>query len=216
MKIGSLCIKKQYHVSASIYGFFIIMILSPTLVFGQLTARGLGMGGAYTALARGVHAPEWNPANLGLPDNPKFSMSIFAIGTAINNNSFSLGDYNKYFTMEKWNSNDIQEILDHIRAGGKWKADSIGTIHNSNEFYGFNNTPARYEIVESERFKKGEPVLVWDGLSGEHNPSIKVFSHMDGDYYMCFNCNKTEGETTPWMYCKPYVNPYEQEGMNNE
>jgi len=91
-----------------------------------MTARGLGMGGAYTALARGVHAPMWNPANLGLPDNPKFSMTFISVGAGVWNNSFTKEMYDKYLvngTKDEdgniiWTQQDIEDILNHIPDGG--------------------------------------------------------------------------------------------------
>jgi hypothetical protein len=37
-----------------------------------------GLGGAFTARAQGYNAVYWNPANLAMPDNPGFSLSIGA------------------------------------------------------------------------------------------------------------------------------------------
>jgi hypothetical protein len=76
----------------------IILCYAPT-AFAQIetsNARSLAMGGAYTAAARGIEAAYWNPANLGLRDNPSFSMSLLSIGAAISNNSFSKNDYDLY------------------------------------------------------------------------------------------------------------------------
>jgi hypothetical protein len=39
-------------------------------------AAAAGMGDAYGAIARGARAPLWNPANLGLPKNPGFSLFL--------------------------------------------------------------------------------------------------------------------------------------------
>ena len=38
--------------------------------------RALGMGGNFTALARGFAVGAWNPALLGMSDNPGFSIAI--------------------------------------------------------------------------------------------------------------------------------------------
>ena len=75
------------------------------------------MGGAYTALARGVHAPAWNPANLGLPDNPHFSMTFISAGAGVWNNSFSKSLYDRY-NGAHLSSQDIDDILNHIPDGG--------------------------------------------------------------------------------------------------
>jgi hypothetical protein len=44
------------------------------------SAPAFGMGGNYTALARGYDAVAWNPALLGLSDNPTFSFTLAAAG----------------------------------------------------------------------------------------------------------------------------------------
>jgi len=75
------------------------------------------MGGAYTALARGVHAPAWNPANLGLPDNPRYSVTFVSAGAGVWNNSITKSMYDKY-NGAHLSSADIEDILDHIPAGG--------------------------------------------------------------------------------------------------
>jgi hypothetical protein len=54
------------------------------------------MGGAYTAAARGLEAPYWNPANLGLSDGGRYSIGFFGAGVGLKNNSLTLAEYNKY------------------------------------------------------------------------------------------------------------------------
>jgi hypothetical protein len=50
---------------------------------GNASTAATGMGGAFTALARGYNAVYWNPANLAMPGNPGFSLTFGAIdGTA--------------------------------------------------------------------------------------------------------------------------------------
>ncbi|MBI4408497.1 MAG: conjugal transfer protein TraF, partial [Gemmatimonadetes bacterium] len=47
------------------------------------SARALGLGDNYAALARGYAAVAWNPANLGMPGNPSFSIALLPLrGTA--------------------------------------------------------------------------------------------------------------------------------------
>lgn len=43
------------------------------------SAAALGMGDNYTAAARGYNAVAWNPAVLGLADNPPFSFTLLAL-----------------------------------------------------------------------------------------------------------------------------------------
>jgi hypothetical protein len=96
----------------------------PDRAAAQLSARPLGMGLAYTALARGIHAADWNPANLGLPDNPGFSLSIVSVGAGVGNNSFSIDDYNRFATDPYWDSSEISGILSAIPKGG-FGADAV-------------------------------------------------------------------------------------------
>lgn len=68
--------------------------------YGDSTPRAAGLAGSYTALARGTEAIYWNPANLALSGSPKWSMPnalpIGAFNAVLENNSFSVADYNKY------------------------------------------------------------------------------------------------------------------------
>jgi hypothetical protein len=63
---------------------------------GENDPRAVGMGGAFTALARGSDAACWNPANLGLSNNDRYSINLLDMGMRIRNNSFTLDDYNRY------------------------------------------------------------------------------------------------------------------------
>lgn len=54
-------------------------LLVPGAALAQVAnplAQAVGMGGNYTALARGLGAPAWNPAGLGMPDNPGASFTL--------------------------------------------------------------------------------------------------------------------------------------------
>jgi len=97
--------------------FSLFVLFFSGRLHGQMTARAMGMGCAYTALARGVHAADWNPANLGFPDNPKFSMSFVAAGVQISNNSFTQNMYNDYVG-KYLTAGDVADILSSIPDNG--------------------------------------------------------------------------------------------------
>jgi hypothetical protein len=111
------------RIGQIVFSLFVCFLI-PTVGFGQMTARSLGMANAYTALARGVHAPLWNPANLGLPDNPNFSFSLISLAAGVENNTFSKSFYDKYFTGGDennevyWTPEDVLEILGLIPEDG--------------------------------------------------------------------------------------------------
>lgn len=60
------------------------------------TARALGMGDNYTAVARGRNAPAWNPANLALSGGPGFSLAIAPIRVFAGISPVTLGDVSLY------------------------------------------------------------------------------------------------------------------------
>lgn len=96
----------------------IVAIGSPILyASGQANPRAMAMGDAYTALAFGLEAPGYNPANLGLSANPSFTMDFVSFGIDLKNNSFSLDDYNTY-TGQFLDDDDKEAILDKIPGDG--------------------------------------------------------------------------------------------------
>jgi hypothetical protein len=60
------------------------------------SAAATGLGGAFTARARGYDAVAWNPANLGLRDNPDFSLAILAFHGSSGLDPISLSDFAPY------------------------------------------------------------------------------------------------------------------------
>ena len=76
---------------------FFGLTANPLIKAGELTsARSVAMGGALTALADGVDAAKFNPANLGLSGYQITSLELISAGINISNNSFTLSDYNNY------------------------------------------------------------------------------------------------------------------------
>ncbi len=84
---------------------------------GSSNARSVGMAGAYTALARGVESPSWNPANLGLSGKRKYHFNLISFGVGLNNNSFTMNDYDRY-NGEYLTDTDKEDILSSIPAEG--------------------------------------------------------------------------------------------------
>lgn len=82
-------------------GFALLLtgLLVPGTLAAQLprtTARALGMLQSQTAAARGYEAIVWNPALLGMPGRPGFSLSLPQGALAAWSNAFSAGDILKY------------------------------------------------------------------------------------------------------------------------
>ena len=60
------------------------------------SAPALGLADNFTALARGFNAVAWNPAMLGMPDNPRFSLGILPLRGAAGIGPITLGDVAGY------------------------------------------------------------------------------------------------------------------------
>ena len=56
------------------------------------SAAAAGLGGNFIARARGYDAVAWNPANLGLPGNPGFSLTILPASASFTLDPITLGD----------------------------------------------------------------------------------------------------------------------------
>ncbi len=110
---------KREQIFGVIGGSVLILFLLAGIAWGSgdSNPRAVGMGGAYTAMARDLEAPYWNPANLGLSDGKAFTINLFNVGAGIKNNSFSLSDYNKY-NGQFLDDAGKEEFLGHIPADG--------------------------------------------------------------------------------------------------
>jgi len=99
-------------------GGLVALITSPACAqTGMSNARSVAMGGAYTALARGIEAPSWNPANLGLSSRRMFRLNFVSLGVGIHNNSFNKKDYDLY-NGKSLTAQDKSDILAAIPAYG--------------------------------------------------------------------------------------------------
>ncbi len=74
-------------------------LLAPALASAQLpdpSTRALGMGGAYTSLARGYEAVAWNPAMLATLGRPGFTIGLPHVNFEFGSNAYGLSDVRKY------------------------------------------------------------------------------------------------------------------------
>lgn len=60
------------------------------------SGAALGVGDNYTARARGYHAVAWNPAALGLPGNPRFSLTVLPLRGIAGLDPITLSDLKDY------------------------------------------------------------------------------------------------------------------------
>ena len=88
------------------------------------SAASLALGDNYTALARGFNAVNWNPAGLGLPDNPFMSFGFAGRGAA-GTDPISLSDLSKYGGVTVPNA-VLASWLSRVQAQGGQKVDAEG------------------------------------------------------------------------------------------
>lgn len=77
----------------------VFAVLAPASALAQVgnpLPQSIGMGDSYTALARGFAAPAWNPAGLGMPDNPSISFAAFPFAFNAGLNPITPGDLARY------------------------------------------------------------------------------------------------------------------------
>ncbi|MGD9487958.1 MAG: DUF5723 family protein [Calditrichaceae bacterium] len=152
----------------------ILMILIASTVFGQgVDGASLGMAGNYMALSRGISAMALNPANLALERENTLELNLFSLNASIFNSSFSINDYNEYFTDEgnngHWNRSDKEAILDLIPDDGfKLYSDITTNLFGiAYDRFGFSS-----QIISSSKAtmpkKPFEIVLFGEDLSREY------------------------------------------------
>ena len=122
-KIKFRTIARSLHtgriIKTGVIILFILSILAISSAYGSglSSARAVGMGGAHMGLAKGINAPLYNPANLGLNGYRKTEIGLVSAGAQISNNSFTLNDYNEY-TGALLTENDKTTILNKIPVEG--------------------------------------------------------------------------------------------------
>ena len=106
-------LRKQLYITACL----VLILIASASGAGWNDAVSIGMAGSYTAVARGYDAIGFNPANLGLSNQPGTQLQLFALGSTLINNSFSMGDYEQY-NGAYLSESDKREILSKIPSGG--------------------------------------------------------------------------------------------------
>lgn len=110
----------------------------------DFNASSLGMGGAYGAMARGVDAFFWNPANLALKSEYRLEINLAGFNLNVANSALTIDDYKRYFTESghggHWDEGEINEILelipeDGLDVNGDVNANAFGLLFGR---YGFS------------------------------------------------------------------------------
>lgn len=92
------------HRSSSMRGAAVAVALLSSYAGAQLpnaSTAAFGMGGNFTAIARGYEAVRWNPANLAMPGRPLISLGAFIGGGNVGTEPIDLS------TMHKFSGSDV-------------------------------------------------------------------------------------------------------------
>ncbi|HWK88871.1 MAG TPA: DUF5723 family protein [Longimicrobium sp.] len=93
-------------------------IAAPAAAQIPLDARALGMGGAYVAAARGQASLYQNPANLGLPGTPHWSVAFPQLLAGITAEGITPSDVINLTKYNELSESEKQSILDGVPASG--------------------------------------------------------------------------------------------------
>jgi hypothetical protein len=116
---------------------FLLACFSTSLFAQGFNAVGLGMGNAFGAVARGVDAFAWNPANLALSYENRMEINLIGFNLNAANSSLTIDDYKRYFTESghggHWDEQEIDELLalvpeDGLDANGDAQANVLGLL----------------------------------------------------------------------------------------
>ena len=80
-------------IAATLVYLILALIISPEPALAQGMVRAWGMGGANTAISRGLEAVSYNPANLAFSRGTNIGLAAVALDA--HNNSLSLDRYNE-------------------------------------------------------------------------------------------------------------------------
>ncbi len=82
---------RTYRILAITFALPICLGGSADAQLAPPSARSFGLAGSFTARARGYESAFWNPANLGLPNGPAWSVGLPGASVFLGNNSLGYG-----------------------------------------------------------------------------------------------------------------------------
>jgi len=184
----------------------IAVLFNTTAAFSQsglTNARSFGLGGAYTALATGVDAGRWNPANLGLQQPPKFSIQFMSFGAGAYNNAFSKSDYDLY-NGAYLNASKKAKIISTIPAEG-WRFNVSGEMDLLGVAYRNYAVTVGLDFVSDGKLSRDFVDLL---LNGNKLNSSYNFDGTTGGGLAFVNAGFSYGKAFTPSFLKPYVKKF--------
>jgi len=195
---------------------------------GDVNSRTMGLGQAYTALARGPESAFWNPANLALSGSSDVHWDLFRVGISLvaENNSFAWTTYMDNFTENNKNVSpngtqyyispeDKVDLLDDIPAEGlKINVDidpsvAVGIPINGGVAFSIGKIRSAVSIgfnagIETEISKDMFDLF----LSGNEFDRNYAISDWDGSGWALGTINFSAARSFMPMQLKPYLSEF--------
>ena len=149
-----------------------------TVCFSQTKSdpRMLGMGGAYSTVARGYNSVGINPANLAFNKTLQFGIPFLGNNVSFVNNMFSIETYNQLSgsNLEDINSEDYYEKKDIFRLtkneGLRFNLyNQMPIINISKGIFAFNSD---FILISNFGVPEGFLDLLFNGISADPDPAI--------------------------------------------
>jgi len=161
-----------------------IFLIVPSVFAQGFDGASLGMGRAYGAMATGIDAIAWNPANLVLPRDNFMELNVFSINLNMANSSFNVDNYNRYFTKEGhkgwWSDADKKAILDLIDEDG---LNAYGDINSNALGLAFGNFAFAVQGTGNGFFTFPKLPIELFLYGNADNDKILRFKDIDGNGY---------------------------------
>jgi hypothetical protein len=161
------------------------------------------LSGAYTALATGVDAGRWNPANLGLRRSPKFSMHFVSFGAGAFNNAFTKSDYDLY-NGAYLNASKKAAILAQVPAVG-WRFNLTGEADLLGFSYQNYAVTVGLDFASDANLSRDFVDVVLNGNRLNHSYS---FDGTTGSGLAFVNIGFSYGKAITLSFLKPYVKKF--------
>lgn len=105
---------KGKRIATIALGLLLVCVGNAGAQLATPSARSFALANSFMARARGYESAFWNPANLGLPDRPGWSLGLVGASAYLNNNSLSYGQISDLYG-EYIDNETKSELLASIR-----------------------------------------------------------------------------------------------------
>jgi hypothetical protein len=126
-------VKQVGRVATALLLVSLVLNLRNVKAGNRLNARAAGMGGAATAIARGLDAIALNPANLGVHDGAAMTMTVLPLGVNIESDFLTYDMFSKYLNngpeLSALSEADKRILLDSFENGmGRSSGEAVARL----------------------------------------------------------------------------------------